>query len=114
MRGKRLCTVTLLLAFMLAASAAAQDEKNELGGSIGRIFVSDQGIQNANYFDPIIHSGKGVTIEGEYARRFIITDLFSLAGEVLLAYNPDVDLNASSTTNPVVPTDYKQLFLTPA
>ena len=114
MSGKRLCAAALLLIAMLAVSALAQDEKNEIGGTVGRIFISDQGIQNATYFDPIIHSGKGLTVEGEYARRFLINPLFSLAGEVLFAYNPDVDLNAGSYPNAVVPTDYSQLFITPA
>ena len=70
MFGKRLCLAVLTVATMLSISAVAQDEKNEVGGLPGRTFISDQGIQNATYFDPIIHSGKGLTFEGEYARRF--------------------------------------------
>ena len=34
---------------MLAASAVAQDEKNELGGTLGRTFISNQGIKSANF-----------------------------------------------------------------
>src|ERR1700746_2298676 len=113
MSGKRLCLAVLAMGAMLAVSAVGQDGKNEVGGLLGRTFISDQGIQNATYFDPIIHSGKGLTVEGEYARRFLINPLFSLAGEVLFAYNPDVDLNAGSYPNAVVPTDYSQLFITP-
>ena len=46
MSGKRfwiavLCSVVIIL----AVSAAAQDEKNEIGGIIGRTFISDQGIK---------------------------------------------------------------------
>ena len=114
MSGKQLCTALLLLVAMLTASALAQDEKNELGATFGRIFISDQGIQNAAYAESIIRSGKGFTVEGEYARRFLVNPLFSLAGEVLFAYNPDVDLNAGNYLNPVVPTNYSQIFLTPA
>jgi len=113
MSGKQLCT-SLLLLLAMAASAAAQDEKNEIGATFGRIFISDQGIQNAAYAESIIRSGKGFTIEGNYAHRFVINPLFSLAGEVLFAYNPDVDLNAGNFLNPVVPTNYSQLFVTPA
>jgi len=114
MFGRRVWIAVLAAVTMLVASAVAQDEKNEIGGVIGRTFISDQGIKGANYFDPIIHSGKGLTFEAEYAHRFLVTPVYSVAGEVLFMYNPDVDLNAGTYGNAVVPTDYKQLFVTPA
>src|SRR5260370_13438582 len=114
MSGKRLCLAVLTVATMLSISAAAQDEKNEVGGLLGRTFISDQGIQNATYFDPIIHSGKGLTFEGEYARRFLVTPIYSVSAEGLLVYNWDVDLNAGQYGNSVVPSDMKKLFITPA
>ena len=114
MSGKRLFISVLLLVATLATSALAQDEKNELGGNIGKIFISDQGIKGATYFNPTIHSGKGWTFDAEYARRIIVTGIYSLSGEVVFAYNPDEDLNAGTTGSAVVPTDYKQLFITPA
>jgi len=103
-----------LLATIGAVSAVAQEEKNEVGGSIGRIFVSDQGIQGATYPDPTIHSGKGLTFDFSYARRFRVTPLWAVSAEVLFAYNHAEDLNAGDYGNSVVPSDYKQLFLTPA
>ncbi len=99
---------------VLAASAGAQNEKNEIGGILGRTFISDQGIKGATYFDPIIHSGKGLTVEGEYARRFIVTPIWALSFEGIVVYNPDEDLNAGEYGHAVVPADYKQLFITPA
>jgi opacity protein-like surface antigen len=114
MVGKQLCIAVLLVATMLAAAAVAQDEKNEIGGMLGRTFISDQGIQGASYFDPVIHSGKGLTVEGEYARRFIVAPVYSLSAEALVVYNPDEDLNAGEYGSAVVPSDYKQLFVTPA
>jgi len=114
MSRRRLWVAVPFVVAILAVSAVAQDEKNEVGGMIGRIFISDQGIQDASYFDPTIHSGKGLTVEGEYARRFFVTPIYSLSGEVVLAYNPDEDLNAGDYGNAVVPSDYKQLFVTPA
>lgn len=114
MSGKWLFISVLLLMTTLAASAMAQDEKNELGGNVGRIFISDQGIKGATYFNPTIHSGKGLTFDVEYARRVIVTPIYSLSGEVLFAYNPDEDLNAGTTGDAVVPTNYKELFVTPA
>ncbi|HKH98992.1 MAG TPA: outer membrane beta-barrel protein [Candidatus Sulfotelmatobacter sp.] len=113
MSGKRLW-IAVLLIMALAASVAAQDEeKNEVGGMIGRIFISDQGIKSA-IPDPIIHSGKGLSFEGEYARRFLITPIFSVSGEVLVLYNYDEKLNAGAYGFSVVPNKYKALFVTPA
>ncbi len=113
MSGTRLW-IAVLCVVTLAGSLTAQDEKNEIGGAIGRIFISDQGIQNANYLDPTIHSGKGLSFEGEYARRILITPIFSVSGEVPVLFNLDEDLNAGSYGNAVVPSDYQQIFVTPA
>jgi hypothetical protein len=114
MSGKRLCLAVLTVATILSISAVAQDEKNEVGGLLGRTFISDQGIQNATYFDPIIHTGKGLTFEGEYARRFWVTPIYSVSAEGLLVYNWDIDLNAGQYGNSVVPSDMKKLLVTPA
>jgi opacity protein-like surface antigen len=114
MCGKRLCLAVLTVATILSISAVAQDEKNEVGGLLGRTFISDQGIKGATYFDPIIHSGKGLTVQGEYARRFLVTPIYSVSAEGLLVYNWDIDLNAGQYGNSVVPSDMKKLFVTPA
>jgi hypothetical protein len=113
MLGRSFC-VAVLSVVMLGVSAVAQEEKNELGGTVGRTFISDQGIQGATFFDPVIHSGKGLTFGAEYARRLFVAPIYSISGEVMFAYNPDEDLNAGMSGFAVVPTDYKQLFLTPA
>ena len=108
--GLRSCGVVAVL----GSSAVAQDEKNDIGGMIGRTFISDQGIQNATYFDPIIHSGNGLTFEGEYARRFFVTPVFAISAEGLLAYNHEEKLNAGAYGFAVVPQAYKELFVVPA
>jgi hypothetical protein len=113
MSGKRLC-IAVLLATMLAAFAVAQDEKNEIGGSLGRTFISDQGIQNANYFDPIIHYGDGLTFEAVYARRLLVTPIWALSAEVPFAYDPKIKLNAGTYPTSVVPQGLRAFFLTPA
>lgn len=114
MPGKRLCVALLAVATILAVSAAEQDEKNEVGGQLGRTFISDQGIQGATFFDPIIHSGKGLTFGGEYARRFWVTPVYAISAEGLFVYNWDTDLNAGQYGHSVVPSDLKKLFITPA
>lgn len=114
MVGKWICTAVVLMATLSAISAVAQDEKNELGGSLGRIFISDQGIQNATYAGHEIHSGKGLTFDIDYARRIRVTPLWAASAEVIFAYNPDEDINAGSYGHSVIPAQYKQLFITPA
>ena len=113
MSGKRLCVALLSVVMMLAASAMAQDEKNELGGILGRTFISNQGIKNASV-PSIIAFGKGLTFDVDYTRRFLVTPLYALSGEVVFAYNPDEDLNAGSFGNAIVPPNMKELFITPA
>lgn len=111
MSGKKLWVGVLTVVTMLAASAAGQDEKNELTGMIGRTIISDQGIPGANYFNPFVRSGKGLSFEVNYARKFIATQIFSLAGEVPVVFNPDEDLNSGTD---VVPIDYSAFFIAPS
>ncbi len=112
MLGKQLAVLCIVT--MIAASAVAQDEKNELGGVLGRTFISDQRITGATFPSPTIASGKGLSFEAEYARRFFMTPIFSLSGEVLLMVNHDEDINAGAFGFAVVPPQYSQLFVTPA
>ncbi len=115
MSGTRFWIAALsVVVIILAASAVAQDEKNQIGGIIGRTFVSDQGITGASYFDPTIHFGKGLSFEGEYARLFLVTPIYSIAAEVPLMYDNDMKLNAGAYGSAVVPTSLKALFVTPA
>jgi opacity protein-like surface antigen len=111
MSGKRLW-IAVLFVVTLAVSLAAQDEKNDLGASIGRSFISTQAIQGATFFDPYIRYGKGLTIEGSYARRLLVTPVFAVAAELPILYNPDEDLHAGGPG--LVPHDDKALFLTPS
>jgi outer membrane protein with beta-barrel domain len=111
MSERRLLVAVLALVTVLATSAAAQDGKNEISGSVGRIFVSDQGILNPPVPDALIRSGKGISIEGSYARRIWVTPIYSISGEIPVLINPDEDLNGPQGS---VPTDYKQYFITPA
>jgi opacity protein-like surface antigen len=114
MSGKRFWIAVLLALMTIAASAAAQDEKNQIGGAIGRTFVSDQGITGATYFDPTIHFGKGLSFEGDYSRLFVVAPIYSIAAEVPLMYDHDMKLNAGAYGSAVVPNSLKALFVTPA
>ena len=114
MSGKQAVIAVLAVTmFVLGANAGAQDEKNEVTGMIGRIFISDQGIHgpNAPTVNPFVRSGNGLTFEVNYARRFLATPIFAVSGEVPAAFNLDEKLNSGG---PVVPTKYSQIFVTPS
>ncbi len=115
MFGKRLWVAVLFVVITMGASAVAQDEKNELGGILGRIFISDQAINVASAFSPaVIRTGNGLSFEVEYARRFLATPIFSLSGEAVLMYNHDEDVNNGTSSLSLVPPQYSELFVTPA
>jgi opacity protein-like surface antigen len=114
MSGNRLCMAVVLVATMLVTLSAAQDEKNEVGGMIGRIFISNQGITGGTDPASTIAFGKGLTLEGDYARRFLVTPIFSVSGEVVVAYNWNEKINGGVYLNDVVPSQLKELFVTPA
>jgi hypothetical protein len=111
MSERRLLVAALVVLAILAASASAQDQKNELNGSVGRIFISDQGILNPPVPDALIRSGKGTSFEIDYARHIWVTAVYAISGEVPVLVNLDEDLNGPQGS---VPTDYRQYFITPA
>jgi hypothetical protein len=111
MSGKAVIAVLAVTMSILGASASAQDEKNEVTGMIGRIFISDQGIPGATYFNPFVRSGKGLTFEANFAHHFLGTSIYSISGEVPAVFNLDEKLNSGAN---VVPKSYKQIFVTPA
>jgi hypothetical protein len=114
MFGKRLWIAVLTVVTMLATSAVAQDEKNELGGTLGRIFISDQGVTGGIYPNHNIASGKGLSVNLEYARRLIVTPVFAISAEGMVMINHDEDINGGAYLFPIVPSQYSQLFVVPA
>jgi|SRR5579863_7086564 len=114
MSGKRLFVSVLLLVTTLAASALAQDEKNELSGVYGVHFVSNQGIHGYTGANPVIASGNSSTIEAVYARQFLVEPAYSISAEGIFAFVPDQDLNAGGYQKGIVPSDLKQYFVVPA
>jgi hypothetical protein len=111
MSGKQLWIGVLAVVSILAVSAVAQDEKNELTGMLGRMIISDQGLRGATFFNPFVRSGKGLSFEVNYAHKFIATPVFAVSAEVPAVFNPDEDLNSGAN---VVPTDYSAFFITPS
>jgi hypothetical protein len=114
MSGKQaVLAVLAVLVSVLSVTSVAQDEKNELSGSLGRIVISDQGIHgpNAPSINPFVRSGKGLSFEIDYARHLIGKQVYSISAEVPAVFNLDEDLGSGGD---VVPSDYKQIFVTPA
>lgn len=101
---KQLTIAALLAVCTFAAQAAAQ--KNELSGILGRTFISDR----APSYDLDLRFGEGLTFEVNYARRFMGSDLWSLALEVPFVVNPDED--AHTYTSAFL--GYRSLFVTPS
>ena len=69
MSVKRLWMVALLAVFITSWNAFAQ--QNQIGGTIGRTFISDQGIKGATFDNPTVHFGNGLTFEVNYARHIL-------------------------------------------
>jgi hypothetical protein len=85
--------------------------KNEFSGTIGRTFVSTQSIKGAQFFNPNVHFGDGLSFALNYSHLFLQRSFYKLSLEVPLAVSPDTDLN--SGTN-LVPESYKAFFITPS
>jgi len=113
---KHLTIGTMVAICTFVAQGAAQNEqgaaqKNEVSGILGRTFIADQGIQGAPSYDPNLRFGKGLTFEINYARRFMGTNLWSLALEVPFVVNVDEDLHAAQN---LIPENFSSYFVTPA
>jgi len=107
---RKLIAAALLL-MATTTVALAQDTKNEIAGTIGRTFISDQGVPNTNFFDNVVHSGKGLTFEVNYARRIRSYSWGDVSAELPVIVNPDEDLNYGINQ---VPEAYSSIFITPA
>lgn len=94
-----------------AQESPSLESKNEVAVTIGRTFVSDQGVPGTNFFDNTVHFGKGLSFEGDYARTMRHYLWGDVAVEVPVIFNPDEDLNYGMNQ---VPMQYSSLFITPA
>jgi hypothetical protein len=108
--GRKQLGIAILMAMaLLTVNAAAQ--KNEISGSIGRMFISDQGVQGANPSNPNIHFGDGLTYGASYGRKFFDIGLVGISVEVPFVFTPTTKLNFGQN---IVPKNYRSYFVTPA
>ena len=111
---RRFC-LTVVLVISTVAIAWAQDidqeGRNEVAGTVGRTFISDQGVPNSGLANSIINHGTGFSFEVNYARILRGSDWADLAIEVPAIFNPDEDLHYFANQ---VPRQYNSFFVTPA
>jgi hypothetical protein len=104
--------LAVVLALTASAIAVAQAEgKNEIAGTFGHTFISDQGVPNSGLSDSIINHGEGFSFEIDYARILRAYDWADFAIEVPATFNPDEDLHYLTNQ---IPEDYTSFFITPA
>jgi len=103
--------LTALLVCVVVLIVGASAQRNEISATFGKIFISSQQVKGANFFDPNIHFGNGMTIGGNYTRLLRTYGVFGISGEVSGVYSPDEDLNLSQN---LIPEGYKAYFITPA
>lgn len=91
--------------------ASAQAARNELAGSFGHSFISDQAVLNSGLSDSIVNHGQGFSFEINYARILRGYDWADFAVEVPMTFNPDEDLHYFGNQ---IPEGYSSFFITPA
>lgn len=85
--------------------------KNEIAGTFGHTFVSNQGVANAGVPNAIVRHGKGISFDASYARILRGTDWADFALELPVVFNPDEDLHYPTNQ---IPEQYSSFFATPA
>jgi hypothetical protein len=99
----------LAVGTIIVAAAAAQ--RNEVGGSIGRTFISDQGVAGSGLPDSSIHFGHGLTFEANYGRRLVDADVFGITFEIPAVIDPSQKLHFGGFN---APRSFASYFVTPS
>jgi hypothetical protein len=100
-----------LAVLTLAVPAESQESKNEIAGTFGRTFISNQSVLNSGIANPRLAHAPGWTFEGNYARVLREWDWADLAAEIPVVFSPDEDLVYEGNQ---VPEGYDSIFVTPA
>lgn len=91
--------------------AVSKAQSNEVGGIVGRTFISDQGVPGAGLPDSNIHFGHGLTFEANYGRRFLNIGALAVSAELPVVINTDEELHFGGLSAPKSFTSY---FFTPS
>lgn len=92
-------------------SAGATAQKNDISASMGRVFISDQGVKETFLSDSNIHFGDHLSYSVSYGRRFIDLAMASLTVEVPFVYDPEVKTQFGVNA---VPRSFSALYVTPS
>jgi hypothetical protein len=94
-----------------AMTALAQEDKNELAGTIGRSIIGDQVTPDTSTPFHTVHFGHGTSFNVNYARHLRKYFWGELSAEVPVIVNFDEDLNYGTNQ---IPKEYSSYFITPA
>ena len=109
MVGRKLFLAAAVCCSALGIAQAQQSQ--EFTAIIGRTIVSDHRVVGVSTFDPLLHTGKGISLELNYAHKLKSLELVSFAVEVPVLINFKEQVHFSVNQ---VPKDYRSFFVTPA
>ncbi|HJT68553.1 MAG TPA: hypothetical protein VJ731_00055 [Terriglobales bacterium] len=84
---------------------------NEIAGTFGNTFISNQNVLNLGLANSALTFGTGYSFEVSYARILRSADWADFSVEVPATFNPDEDVNSRANG---VPEGYSSIFVTPA
>jgi hypothetical protein len=108
---RNLCRVVVWILIATAIAFAQEADKNEIAGTFGHTFISDQGVPNSGLSNSIINHGEGFSFEINYARILRRYDWADFAIELPATFNPDEDLHYFTDQ---IPEGYSSFFITPS
>jgi hypothetical protein len=116
MSSKHLAALVVSFLILIASGFAQQYDnsatiRNELSATVGRTFISSQHIQGADFFNPNIHFGNGLTVGGNYSRQLKDYGWIGLSAELPVVVDFDTDLNTGQN---LIPEGYRSFFATPS
>ena len=100
-----------VLAIVATIVTGAAAQRNEIGGIIGRAFISDQGVSGTVFTDSNIHFGHGLTFEANFSRRLVNAGVFGISFEIPVVIDPSQKLHFSGG---VTPKSFTSYFITPS
>ena len=101
----------VVFAMVVVAATGAVAQRNEVAGTIGRTFISNQRVLGTNLPDSNIYFGHGLTFEGSYARRLISGNAFAVEVEIPVILDPNQKLHFGGFD---APSSFASYFVIPS
>jgi len=90
---------------------AAHAQRNDVSATIGRTFISDQGVVGSNLPDNNIHFGNGLSFEVNYGRSLWDAEAFAVVVEIPAIFDPNQRLHFGGFDTP---SSFTSFFVTPS